>query len=81
MQGEFGIGLLSYWNIGEGLTVTCFGKNNTRYTMYMRRGEQNYRIDERKVLVTDRGTSLTVSPLLAGVKNLSGEKIQNYLAS
>ncbi len=53
LQGEFGIGLLSFWTI----------------------------VKLRRVLFAERGTELKIRPLLEGIRGLSGEKIQWYLAS
>ena len=81
IQGEFGIGLLSFWTVGEGLTMTCSGMDGNTYEMRMAKGDQDYSVRRRRVLFPDGGTELTVSPLLSGIKQLSGEKIQWFLAS
>jgi hypothetical protein len=31
IQGEFGIGLLSFWTVGDTLTMTCSGMDQRRY--------------------------------------------------
>jgi len=49
--------------------------------MTMRKGDAGYRVSLRRVLITERGTELRISPLLEGIRTLSGEKIQWYLAS
>ena len=49
--------------------------------MEMRKNEPGYRIVARRTLFSHKGTELTVRPLLPGLRQLSGEKIQNYLAS
>jgi hypothetical protein len=38
-------------------------------------------VSPRRVLFAERGTELRISPLLEGIRTLSGEKIQWYLAS
>lgn len=40
-----------------------------------------YSISEGGMLFTHTGTELLIKPLLSGIRQLSGEKIQNYLAS
>lgn len=81
LQGEFGIGLLSFWTVGETLTMTSIGADQRAYQMTMRKGDPSYRVGLRRVLFTEKGTELRVSPLLDGIRSLSGEKIQWYLAS
>lgn len=81
IQGEFGIGLLSFWTLGEGLVLTSAGADGRTHEMRMGKGDPRYTITERRRLFPERGTEVTVQPLLAGIRNLSGEKIQWYLAS
>ncbi len=81
IQGEFGIGLLSFWTVGESLTLSSSDSEGRTHQMVMRRNEPGYTISVRKALFSHRGTELVVHPLLPGLRQLSGEKIQNYLAS
>lgn len=81
IQGEFGIGLLSFWTVGEELSMACGGADGKLYEMRMAKGEPGYTITQRRRLVTEPGTTLTVKPLLPGIRNFSGEKLQWYLAS
>jgi len=81
IQGEFGIGLLSFWTVGEELSLVSSSKDGRTYEMRMSKGSPSYSIAQKRTLIPVRGTELTVSPLLPGVKTLSGEKIQRYLAS
>ncbi|MFQ5983602.1 MAG: ATP-binding protein, partial [Woeseiaceae bacterium] len=81
IQGEFGIGLLSFWVVGEALTMTAAGADGKTYQMQMRKGDPSYALMPRRTLFADRGTELTVKPLLPGIRQFSGEKIQWYLAS
>jgi hypothetical protein len=81
LQGEFGIGLLSFWTVGDALTMTSTGTDERAYQMSMRKGDPGYSVTPRRILFADRGTELRVSPLLEGIRALSGEKIQWYLAS
>ena len=81
IQGEFGIGLLSFWTVGESLTLSSSDSEGRTYQMVMRRNEPGYTIAARKALFSHKGTELLVHPLLPGLRQLSGEKIQNYLAS
>jgi hypothetical protein len=81
VQGEFGIGLLSFWTVGEALTMISTGSDQRSYQMTMRKGDAGYRVSPRRVLIAERGTELRISSLLEGIRTLSGEKIQWYLAS
>ena len=81
LQGEFGIGLLSFWTLGEDLLLSCAGNDGRAYQMHLRKGEPSYRITQRPVLFTDPGTEVQIKGILPGIKNFSGEKIQWYLAS
>jgi len=81
IQGEFGIGLLSFWTVGERLTVISSGRDGKAYQMLMEKGKPGYRITARPHLVAEAGTQLVISPLLEGNRQITGEKIHRYLAS
>jgi len=81
LQGEFGIGLLSFWTLGDELTMSSIGADQHAYQMVMRRGDPSYAVAPKRALFADRGTDLRIAPLLDGVRALSGEKIQWYLAA
>ncbi|MBV8569109.1 MAG: ATP-binding protein [Acidobacteriaceae bacterium] len=81
LQGEFGIGLLSFWTVGDQLTMISAGSDQRSYQMTMSKGDSGYTVSPRRVLFVEGGTELRISPLLEGIRMLSGEKIQWYLAS
>ena len=81
LQGEFGIGLLSFWTVGEELTMISTGADQRSYQMTLSKGHSGYTVSTRRVLFAERGTELRIRPLLEGIRSLSGEKIQWYLAS
>jgi hypothetical protein len=81
IQGEFGIGLLSFWTVGEELSLTSTGADGKAYQMRMRKGDPNYTVMPRHTLFPHKGTELKIKPLLPGIRQFSGEKIQWYLAS
>jgi len=81
LQGEFGIGLLSFWTVGHTLTMTSTGADQRAYQMAMSKGDPRYTVKPRRALFGEGGTELKISPLLNGIRSLSGEKIQWYLAS
>jgi hypothetical protein len=81
LQGEFGIGLLSFWTVGDELTMISTGADHRPYQMTMRRGDPSYSVSPRRTLLGDSGTEVRIAPLLDGIRALSGEKIQWYLAA
>lgn len=81
LQGEFGIGLLSFWTVGDTLTLTSNGADQRPYQMTMRKGSSDYAVSLRRSLFGERGTELRIAPLLEGTRLFSGEKIQWYLES
>jgi len=81
LQGEFGIGLLSFWTVGEEITMTSAGADQRVYQMIMRKGDPGYSVSPRRALFSEGGTEVRIAPLLEGTRSLSGEKIQWYLAA
>src|ERR1700693_3012967 len=81
LQGEFGIGLLSFWIVGGTLIMISTGNAQRAYQVTMSKGDPRYEVGPRRVLFAEKGTELKISPLLEGIRTLSGEKIQWYLAS
>src|SRR5262245_18166921 len=81
LQGELGIGLLSFWTVGEELTMTSIGADQRVYQMIMRKGDPGYIVNPRRALFGESGTEVRITPLLEGTRSLSGEKIQWYLAA
>ena len=81
LQGEFGIGLLSFWTLGEELTLTSTDADDRAWQMVMRKGDPGYTVKARRTLFAEPGTQLRINRLLEGIRSLSGEKIQWYLAA
>jgi hypothetical protein len=81
IQGEFGIGLLSFWTVGHTLTMTSTGADYRPYQMVMSKGDPSYTVKPRRSLFGEGGTEVKISPLLNGIRTLTGEKIQWYLSS
>jgi DNA gyrase/topoisomerase IV subunit B len=81
IQGEFGIGLLSFWTVGQSLALVSPGSDGKAYEMRMEKGAPSYSILPIRRLLADGGTELTIQPLLPGIRHFSGEKLQWYLAS
>lgn len=81
IQGEFGIGLLSFWTVGERLIMSSAGADGRTYQMEMSKGKSGYSLSQRRSLFSHPGTELMIRPLLPGIRQLNGERIQHYLAS
>src|SRR5207253_2914584 len=70
-----------FWTVGDTLTMTSTSADERVYQMVMSKGDPRYVVKPRRVLFAERGTELKIRPLLEGIRGLSGEKIQWYLAS
>ena len=81
IQGEFGIGLLSFWTLGQNLSMTCCGADGQSYQMTMAKDSPDFAVSKKRILLPFKGTDLMIYPLLPGLRTLTGEKIQRYLAS
>lgn len=60
IQGEFGIGLLSFWTVGEKLILVSSGADGHSYQMEMAKGDPGYTILQRRSLIPMRGTELII---------------------
>ncbi|MXY54122.1 MAG: hypothetical protein F4Y86_16565 [Gammaproteobacteria bacterium] len=81
IQGEFGIGLLSFWTLGENLKLSSPAADGTVHEMSMRRGDEGFAVKVRHTLVAEAVTTLEVWPLLSGVRQFNGEKLNWYMAA
>lgn len=81
VQGEFGIGLLSFWTVGETLSLISTASDGKSHEMLMAKGNPNYSVSRLRRLVAEPGVELTITPLLQGIRGFSGEKLQSYLAA
>jgi hypothetical protein len=72
---------LSFWTVGERLLLSSAGADGKTYQMEMKKGESGYAIHPRRSLFSHPGTELMIHPLLPGIRQLNGERIQHYLAS
>lgn len=81
IQGEFGIGLLSFWTVGQTLSMTSCSTDGKTYQMTMAKDSPDFAVSKKRVLLPFKGTDLMIYPLLPGLRSLTGEKIQRYLAS
>jgi len=82
VHGEFGIGLLSFWSLGEELRITSGGGGGPPRELHLVRGKRHYSIQPAKGRLAERGTRVLVGPLLETTKSLvTGEKIARYLSA
>ena len=61
--------------------MTSTGADQRAYQMVMRKGDPGYSVAPKRALFGEGGTEVRIAPLLDGVRALSGEKIQWYLAA
>ena len=57
------------------------GSDQRAYQMVMRKGDPSFAVTPKRALFHDGGTEVRIAPLLEGIRSLSGEKMQWYLAS
>ncbi len=82
VHGEFGIGLLSFWSLGEELRMTSAGSDGRASELRLIRGRREYEIRPLGGLLTAAGTRVVVGPLLDATRHLvTGEKIARYLSA
>lgn len=82
VHGEFGIGLLSFWSLGEELRMISGGDGIPLRELCLERGKREYEIRPVKGRLATGGTRVVVGPLLEATKNLvTGEKIARYLSA
>ena len=82
VHGEFGIGLLSFWSLGEELRMTSGDGGGPLRELCLARGRQEYTIRPARGRLSMGGTRVTIGPLLESTRNLvTGEKIARYLSA
>ncbi|MBI2891243.1 MAG: ATP-binding protein [Nitrospirae bacterium] len=81
VHGEFGIGLLGFWAVGEVLRFSSRGSDGGLYEMVMRAGSPKYSIHPSRGRLPLPGVEVTVTPVRDTAKRtLSGERLERYLA-
>jgi hypothetical protein len=84
VHGEYGIGLLSFWSIGNQLQMISHAADGTPRELFLERSRPDYKIGRLRNHMGFGlgGTSLIVSPLLDSTRNtLTGDKLQRYLSA
>ena len=77
IQGEFGIGLLSFWTVGRNLSMTSCGEDGNTYEMTMAKDSPDFSVTKKRVLLPFKGTDLMIYPLIPVLRTFKGEKIQS----
>ena len=82
VHGEFGIGLLSFWSLGDELRMISGSDAGQLRELHLTRGDRNYTIRPARGRLATGGTRVIVGPLLEATKSLvTGEKIARYLSA
>lgn len=82
VHGEFGIGLLSFWALGEELRMISAASGGRPAELHLVRGERKYAIRPVRGRIVAEGTRIVVGPLLESTRKLvTGEKIARYLSA
>lgn len=82
VHGEFGIGLLGFWSIGEELRLVSRGEKGALYEMVMRKGLRTFEQRRVRGKLAFPGAEVTILGLNDTTRNLlTGEKLGRYLAS
>jgi histidine kinase/DNA gyrase B/HSP90-like ATPase len=83
VQGEFGIGLLGFWTLGQSLHMVARNAAGEAREMVMHEGEQSYSAGRpvQPDLLESRGVEVTVTHLHPTTRHLlTGEKIRRFLS-
>ena len=82
VHGEFGIGLLSFWSLGDELRMASAGKDGKVYELFMQRGDDGYSVRPVRGKLNTGGTRITIGPLLPATRSIvTGEKLDRYLSA
>ncbi len=82
VHGEFGIGLLSFWSLGDELRMASAGKDGKVYELVLKRGDDGYSVRPVRGKLNTGGTRITIGPLLPATRSLiTGEKLDRYLSA
>jgi hypothetical protein len=79
--GEFGIGILGFWAVGDTLLFRSRTARSDTYVLIMEREKRGFRVEKAKEPLEKAGTEVTIRGLLDTTKHyLSGQRLANYLA-
>jgi hypothetical protein len=78
LQGEFGIGWLSFWTVEEELTMTSTGADQRVYQMIMRKGDPGYTVNPRRALFGEGWTKAFPAIHSNGLRVSRGDRALIY---
>jgi len=79
--GEFGIGILGFWAVGDTLLFRSRTARSDTYVLTMEREKRKFTVEKSKEPLEKAGTEVTVKGLREATKHvLSGQRLANYLA-
>ena len=82
IHGEFGIGLLSFWSLGQSLRMISGGAQGGLMEMELQAGKKDYVIRPVRGQLAVGGTRVVVGPLADAARKLvTGERLVRYLAA
>ncbi len=82
VHGEFGIGLLGFWSLGEELRLASRGADGRCYEMVMRAAEERWRVHTARERLPLSGAEVVIAGLRDTTRALlTGEKLNRYLAA
>ncbi len=82
IHGEFGIGLLSFWSLGEQIRLISADRNGRLMEMILQSGKRSFDVRHVRGELPCRGTRVVVGPLLGSTRNIvTGEKLNRYLSA
>lgn len=82
IHGEFGIGLLSFWSLGDELRMISAGRGGKLLEMHLKRGKKTYSVRPVRGHLATGGTRVVVGPLLESTRNIvTGDKLVRYLSA
>ena len=82
IHGEFGIGLLSFWSLGDELRMVSAGADGRLFELFLQRGKRTYAVRHVRGALATGGTRVVVGPLLESTRKVvTGDKLVRYLSS
>lgn len=82
VHGEFGIGMLSFWSLGEQLKMASAGSDGRVWELILRQGNHRYDVRPMRGRLDTGGARIVVGPLLDTTRKIvTGEKLQRYLSA
>ena len=82
VHGEYGIGLLSFWAIGQELRMISRDYHGGFHALFLKRGDKDYTVSPVGPEDGLEGTRVIVGPLLDSTRQVvTGDKIQRFLSA